>query len=251
MPRARLCNRVRRHGYDAGRYVRRHVGYADGRPDRHVSRRGRALRHGRVESRHAVAQRRRRLRIHRSQDHRLQPHASQRPRLQRLRRFRNPARDRRDSRRSGERRAAVLARRRRERSRMVCGILGRSRDSHRAERDDADGNRALYVSGHVASESALQRIVESSRRHRRAPAHRRPRRDLRLGLQRLLLWNARSLQRVLRRALRPAVSPVWYLARSAYLPGIGRLRRARDRRLGDLRRDEQPQRHRQSRALLR
>ena len=56
-----------------------------------------------------------------------------------------------------------------------------------------------------------------SRRHRRAPAHRRSLRDLRLGLQRLLLRNAGSLQRVLRRALRPAVSPVRYLARSAYL----------------------------------
>src|ERR1700722_9891867 len=98
---------------------------------------------------------------------------------------------------------------------MVRGILGTSGDSHRAERDDADGDRALYVSANVTSESALQRIVESSRGHRSALAHRRSRRDLRLGLQRFLLRNARSLQRLLRRALRPAVSPVRYLARSA------------------------------------
>ena len=47
----------------ARRHVRRHVGDGHRGPDRYISRRRRAVRHGAVESRYAVAERRRRLRI--------------------------------------------------------------------------------------------------------------------------------------------------------------------------------------------
>ena len=216
----------------------------------------------------------RRLRLPRPPYQRIQPHPSQRCRLCPVRGLPFPADDRAAARfpggspaegsPDGSSRASPTPGAGEPRSLLGPPQPGgRRRHRHRPTGDDPYRDRALRLSSLPARERADRRgrQRQSQRLRRGADRPSRPR-DLRLGIERLLLRPAAPLQGLLRRRLQPSLRCLWHLD----APGAGtRLdRRQRQqatldrpgrhgpgRRLRQLRHSPQPGRHRPRRRLLR